>query len=112
MRDQLAIDEAEYMVVFGACTVFPKALQRDVLQNFLVMHQGDTKLRQRAGMSVYWPGIDAEIANATRSCEECTSRLPPNPPEPLRCHDLVSNGQHLVQRMVLRRPLSQSQHFR
>ena len=87
VRSQLAIDPADDMIVVGARVVVPKSLQRDILQDLLLMHQGATKLRQRARMSVYWPSIDAEIVNAAKTCEECTSRLPSHPPEPLRSHE-------------------------
>jgi hypothetical protein len=109
VREQLAIDDTDDMVVVGSRVVIPKALQRDVLKDLLLMHQGATKLRQRARMSIYWPNIDAEIVNAARSCERCTSSLPSHPPEPLRPHEPATrpfehihgdlgefNGQHFL----------------
>lgn len=87
VRDQLAIDSSDDMIVMGSRIVVPKVLQRAVLQDLLKMHQGATKLRQRARLSVYWPNMDAEITNASRSCKECTSRLPSHPAEPLRPHE-------------------------
>ena len=83
MRHQLAIDEADDIVVAGSRVVVPKALQKDILKDLLQMHQGATKLRQRARLSVYWPGIDSEIDNVAKTCDECVSRLPSHPPEPL-----------------------------
>ena len=58
VREQLAIDDTDDMVVVGSRVVIPKALQRDVLKDLLLMHQGATKLRQRARMSIYWPDVD------------------------------------------------------
>ena len=109
VRGQLAFDPADDMVVVGARVVVPKTLQQPILRDLLLMHQGATKLRQRAKMSVYWPGIDAEIVNAAKTCDECVSRLPSHPPEPLRPHPPASrpfehihgdlgeqNGQHFL----------------
>jgi hypothetical protein len=48
------------------------------------MHQGASKIRQRARISVYWPGIDAEILNAASQCEECAARLPSQQKEIIR----------------------------
>ena len=74
----------------GARVVIPKALQSDLLQDLLKMHQGTTKLRQRARLPVFWPNIDAEIVSLAGACEECTSRLPSLPPEPLQPHEPAS----------------------
>ncbi|XP_032784417.2 uncharacterized protein K02A2.6 [Daphnia magna] len=78
------------MIVMGARVVIPKALQGDLLRDLLKMHQGTTKLRQRARLSVFWPNMDAEIVNLAGACEECTSSLPSHPPEPLRPHEPAS----------------------
>lgn len=72
------------MIVVGPRIVIPQAVRADILRDLLLMHQGATKTRQRARLSVYWPNIDNDIINATRSCEECTKHLPSLPPEPFR----------------------------
>ncbi|KZS16053.1 Uncharacterized protein APZ42_018266 [Daphnia magna] len=54
------------------------------LTNLVQMHQGTTKTRQRARMSVYWPNIGNDIINATKNCEVCTKHLPSLPPEPFK----------------------------
>jgi hypothetical protein len=61
-----------------------------LLRDLLKMHQGTTKLRQRARLSVFWPNMDAEIVSLAGACEECTSRLPSHPPEPLQPHEAAS----------------------
>ena len=86
VRGQLSIDESDDMIVCGPRVVIPSLLRRDILQDLLKMHQGATKLRQRARMSIYWPGIDADIINIAKTCDECTHRLPSLPPEPLHPH--------------------------
>ncbi len=87
VRDRLAIDDTDDMVVVGSRIVIPKPIRAAVLRDLLQMHQGATKLRQRPRLSVYWPNMDVDIANATRSCDECNQRLPSLPPEPLKPHE-------------------------
>ena len=43
VREQLAIDDTDDMVVVDSRVVIPKALQSDVLRDLLLMHQGATK---------------------------------------------------------------------
>ena len=90
VRNQLVIDDADGMIVVGARLVIPKSLRRHILQDLLLMHQGATKLRQRARLTVYWPNMDNDITKVARSYDECTSRLPSHHREPLRPHDPAS----------------------
>lgn len=54
------------------------------------MHQGTTKLRQRARLSVYWPGMDNDILNAAKTCQSCTEKLPSLPRELLIQHEAAT----------------------
>ena len=87
VHDRLAIDESDGVIVFGARVVIPHALRRDIIKDLLLLHQGATKLRQRARLSLYWPGMDGEIASAATTCDECVKTLPSNPPEPMQPHE-------------------------
>ena len=87
MRHQLAIDDNDEMIVCGARVVIPRALVPKMLDILSRMHQGASKMRQRARLSVYWPGMDNDISNAAANCESCVSRLPSPPAEPLRPHE-------------------------
>jgi hypothetical protein len=75
IRYQLAIDETDGMIVAGARVVISAECRQPLLQDLINMHQGATKLRQRARMSVYWPGMDNDIANAAKTCPSCTEKL-------------------------------------
>ena len=86
VREQLAIDKTDDVIVVGPRVVIPKALIGSILKDLVSMHQGATKLRQRARLSVYWPHMDVDIANAAKLCESCTEVLPSHPPEPLIQH--------------------------
>ena len=87
VRERLAVDDQDGMVVLGARIVIPQSIRQDIIRDLLQMHQGATKLRQRARLSMYWPGMDNEIANAAQSCDECVKRLPSHAAETLRPHD-------------------------
>ncbi|MFO0089907.1 MAG: Ty3/Gypsy family RNase HI domain-containing protein, partial [bacterium] len=53
VRERLAIDERDGMTVLGARIVIPQSIRRDIVRDLLRMHQGATKLRQRARLSLY-----------------------------------------------------------
>ena len=72
VRDRLAIENVDGEIVMGSRVVIPKPLRAAILQDLVQMHQGATKLRQRARLSVYWPYMDVDIANASRSCNSAT----------------------------------------
>jgi hypothetical protein len=86
-RESLAIDDKDDMIVCGARVVIPRAKVPEILKTLVGMHQGETKMRQRARLSVYWPNMDVDISNAAKSCDSCTSHLPSLPAEPLRPHE-------------------------
>jgi hypothetical protein len=73
VRHQLAIDDNDDMIVFGARIVLPKSMVKQTIQTLLGMHQGASKMRQRPQLSLYWPHMETEIANAASSCKECVS---------------------------------------
>jgi hypothetical protein len=86
VRHGLAIDDCDDMLVYGPRIVLPRILVKDTLQTLLSMHQGASKMRQRARLSMYWPNMDVDITNAASTCEECVSQLPSLPAEPLKKH--------------------------
>lgn len=73
-RHQLAIDDTGDMLVFGARIVLPRSMVKETIQTLLGMHQGASKMRHRARLSLYWPHMDVDISNAAASCDECVSR--------------------------------------
>ena len=81
VRNHLSIDEG--LVVYGCRLVIPAKMQREVLLQLHEAHQGSIRTKQRARLSVYWPGIDNDIDNIVASCKHCQERLPSHPKEPL-----------------------------
>ena len=61
---RLAIDTDDDMIVMDAKVVIPRALVKKTLHTLSGMYQGALKMRQWARLSVYWPHMDMDIANA------------------------------------------------
>ena len=75
------------MLVYGARIVLPRSMVKETIQTLVGMHQGASKMRQRARLSLYWPHMDVDITHAAATCEECVSQLPSLPVEPLQHHE-------------------------
>ena len=68
-RDQLSTDEG--LLLMGPRIVIPSCLQEEYLQRLHQGHLSATKIEQNACQHLYWPGLDADIADYTRRCQEC-----------------------------------------
>ena len=49
---------------------------KQVLDNLHEAHQGVLRTKQRARLTVYWPGIDNDIENLILTCQHCQDHLP------------------------------------
>ena len=72
------------VVMFKNRIVVPKALRPQVLKSLHCAHQGTESMRSRAAESVYWPGINASIAQTRNNCKFCDSISPSQPRQPLK----------------------------
>ena len=68
-RDQLSTDEG--LLLMGPRIVIPSCLREEYLQRLHQSHLSVTKVQQNAHQHLYWPGLDADIADYTRRCQEC-----------------------------------------
>ena len=84
-RDQLSTDEG--LLLMGPRIVIPSCLREEYLQRLHQGHLSATKVQQNARQHLYWPGLDADIADYTRRCQECICRSQP-PKEPLQAHEV------------------------
>ncbi|XP_045119414.1 uncharacterized protein K02A2.6-like [Portunus trituberculatus] len=50
-------------------------------------HRGVEATKSRARQAVFWPGVDADIANTVRACEPCQILQPSQQQEPRLCDD-------------------------
>ena len=58
-------------------------MRKQVLSDLHDSHQGAVRTRQRARLTIYWPGIDNDIENIVLSCKQCQDHLPSNHKEPI-----------------------------
>ena len=84
VRHNLSLDDD--LVVYGCRLVIPAPMRHTVLRYLHDGHQGKERAKQRARQVVYWPNIDRDIDNITRSCKECQKELPSLPKETYTRH--------------------------
>ena len=84
-RDQLSTDEG--LPLMGPRIVIPSCLPEEYLQRLHQGHLSATKVQQNTCQHLYWPGLDADIADYTRRCQECIRSSQP-PKEPLQAYDV------------------------
>ncbi|XP_045114017.1 uncharacterized protein LOC123506168 [Portunus trituberculatus] len=85
LREDLYCDED--LVLYGARVLVPTALRRRVLARLHDSHRGVEATKRRARQAVFWPGVDADIANTVRACEPCQILQPSQQQEPRLCDD-------------------------
>ena len=84
-RDQLSTDEG--LLLMGPHIVILSCLWEEYLEKLHQGHLSATKVQQNACQHLYWPGLDADIIDYTRRCQECICwSLPPK--QPLQAHDV------------------------
>ena len=84
-RDQLSTDDE--LLLMGPRIVIPSCLHEEYLERLYQGHLSAMKVQQNAHQHLYWPGLDANIIDYTRRCQECIHwSLPPR--EPLKAHDV------------------------
>ena len=84
-RDQLSTDEG--LLLMGPRIVILSCLHEEYLQRLHQGHLSATKVQQNAHQHLYWPGLDADIADYTRRYQECICQSQP-PKEPLQAHEV------------------------
>ena len=84
-RDQLSTDEG--LLLMSPRIVIPFCLHEEYLERLQQGHLSATKFQQNTCQHLYWPGLDADIADNTRRCQECICQSQP-PKEPFQAHDV------------------------
>ena len=80
-REHLTMDDN--LIVHGCRLLVPATMRHQVLSHLHESHQGIVRTKQRARLTVYWPGIDHDIDNVILSCKKCQNLLPSNVKEPI-----------------------------
>ena len=84
-RDQLSTDEG--LLLMGPRIVILSCLCEEYLQRLHQGHLSAIKVQQNTHQHLYCPGLDVDIADYTRRCQECIRWSQP-PKEPLQAHDV------------------------
>ena len=69
IRDELAVDGD--VILKGPRCVIPRSLRQTIMERIHCGHTGIAGSLQRARMSVFWPGLTADIKNYVLTCETC-----------------------------------------
>ena len=84
-RDELSTDDG--LLLKGPCIVIPNSLKEEYLHRLHEGHLSTNKTQENAREHLYWPGMDADISDYTKRCQECIKRSR-MPKEPLQPHDI------------------------
>ncbi|XP_064117609.1 uncharacterized protein K02A2.6-like [Macrobrachium nipponense] len=88
IREELYTDDD--LVLYGARIVVPSAMRRNILKRLHDSHRGVEATKRRAKQTVYWPGINSDIANTVHACEPCQIMQPSQQQEPWLCNEKPS----------------------
>ena len=80
-RGMLTVDKNN-LLLYGSRIVVPAILKRETLERLHSGHQGITRSRLRAKLSVWWPRISGEIERYIKQCSICSKHFK-NRKEPL-----------------------------
>lgn len=58
-------------ILFGYRVLIPSTLRATVLRQLHMVHMGIVKTKSLARSYVWWPGMDKQIENICKSCENC-----------------------------------------
>ena len=86
-RDELSTDDG--LLLKGPRIVIPSCLHEEYLERLHYGHLSASKIQDNARQHLYWPGLDADITDYVRRCQECIKKAHP-PKEPLQAHDVPS----------------------
>ena len=84
-RDELSTDDG--MLLKGPRLIIPGELQEEYLSRLQEGHLSANKVQENAKQHMYWTGIDADIEDYTKRCQECIKRSQVAK-EPLQPHDI------------------------
>ena len=72
-RDELSTDDG--MLLKGPRLIIPGELQEEYLSRLHEGHLSASKVQENAKQHMYWTGIDADIEDYTKRCQECIKGL-------------------------------------
>ena len=81
IREHLGYEDD--LLVYGCRLFIPVTFRSTVPSLLHEAHQGITRSQDRARLTLYWPGIDADIQQTVEGCKLCQDHLPSHPREPI-----------------------------
>ena len=84
-RDELSTDDG--MLLKGLRLIIPAELQEEYLSHLHEGHLSASNVQENARQHMYWTGINADIEDYTKKCQECIKRSQVAK-EPLQPHDI------------------------
>lgn len=78
-----SLSTSKGLLLYGDRIIIPHSMRGDILNRLHDGHQGITKCRERARMSVWWPGLERQIQELVTKCPECMKNRPTQRKEPL-----------------------------
>ena len=75
------------LLLKGPRIVIPSCLHEEYLERLHYGHLSARKIQENARQHLYWSGLDADITDFVRRCQECIKKAHP-PKEPLQAHDV------------------------
>ena len=67
-HNHFTIDDG--FIVYGCRLLIPVKMRPQILTQLHESHQGSVRTKQRARLSVYWPGVDNDIDNLVLACQQ------------------------------------------
>ena len=93
-REELTVVDS--IIFKGNRVVIPASLQKNMLQQIHKGHLGNEKCKRRARDVIYWPRINADIADMVQQCPTCVSNQPKQAAEPMQAHEVPNIPWHKV----------------
>ena len=80
-KGHLSVDDD--LLVYGNRLFIPTTFRPTILEQLHEAHQGIARSKDRARLTVYWPGIDQDIEMYIADCKFCQDSLSSHPREPI-----------------------------
>lgn len=94
--ERASLSRADGLLLHGDRIVIPTAQRREILVRLHEGHLGLNKCRERAKMSVWWPGIGKDLQTKISQCAFCHEHRPTQRKEPLITTPLPPSPWHTI----------------
>ena len=85
LRDELSTEDG--LLLKGPHIMILSCLHEEYLECLHYGYLSARKVQENARQQLYWPGLDADVTDYTRRCQECICHSHP-PKEPLKAHNV------------------------